>query len=105
MAAIRSVHPDALMMLPDTCEYFHSYEGAFKDEAEFLSERRFLIHDLYQGLVNREHLMWRYLLENGIEESEPGVVPRPPCQAGPPGSGLLPPLGAPVAARPRRRED
>ena len=70
MAAIRNVRPDALMMIPDTCEYYHSHEGAFKDEAEFRSERRFLVHDLYQGRVTREHPMWRYLVDNGIEEWE-----------------------------------
>jgi beta-glucosidase/6-phospho-beta-glucosidase/beta-galactosidase len=70
MIAIRKVRPDALMMIADTCEYYHSVEGAFQEEADFRSERRFLVHDMYQGLVNRDHPMWRYMVDNGIEEWE-----------------------------------
>lgn len=70
MAEIRRVQPDALMMIADTCEYYHSVDGAFPEEAAFRSERRFLVHDMYQGLVNREHQMWDYLLRHGVEEWE-----------------------------------
>ena len=37
------------------------------DEAAFRSERRFLIHDLYQGLVTPEHPMWDWMVHNGVE--------------------------------------
>ena len=70
MIEIRQIRPDALMMIADTCEYYHSVDGAFKEEAEFRSERRFLVHDLYQGLVHREHPMWQYMIDNGIEAWE-----------------------------------
>ena len=70
MAEVRKVRPDALMMIADTCEYYHSVEGAFKEEAEFRSERRFLVHDLYQGLVGREHPMWDYMIRNGAGDWE-----------------------------------
>ncbi|HYN89630.1 MAG TPA: family 1 glycosylhydrolase [Ardenticatenaceae bacterium] len=70
MAEIRRVQPDALMMIADTCEYYHSVDGAFKEEAEFRSERRFIVHDLYQGLVNRDHPMWDYLVSNEIADWE-----------------------------------
>jgi beta-glucosidase/6-phospho-beta-glucosidase/beta-galactosidase len=70
MAAVRRVRPDALMMIADTCEYYHSVEGAFEEEATFRSERRFIVHDLYQGLVNREHPMWDYMVRNGAGEWE-----------------------------------
>lgn len=70
MLQVHSVRSDALMMVPDTCEYYHSVEGAFKEEAEFRSIRRFLVHDMYQGLLNREHPMWRWLVRNGIGEWE-----------------------------------
>jgi beta-glucosidase len=70
MAEVRKVRPDALMMIADTCEYYHSVEGAFKEEAEFRTERRFLVHDLYQGLVNREHPMWSYLERYGVGDWE-----------------------------------
>lgn len=70
MAAIRSERPDALMMIADTCEYYHSVDGAFQEEADFRSERRFIVHDLYQGLLTREHPMWEYMVRNGVEAWE-----------------------------------
>jgi len=70
MAEIRRIQPDALMMIADTCEFYHSIEGAFQEEADFRSERRFLVHDMYQGLVNREHQMWDYMVRNGVGEWE-----------------------------------
>ena len=70
MLEIRQIRPDALLMIADTCEYYHSVAGAFKEEAEFRSERRFLVHDLYQGLVHRDHPMWQYMIDNGIEDWE-----------------------------------
>ncbi len=70
MAEVRKIRPDALMMIADTCEYYHSVEGAFKEEAEFRSERRFLVHDLYQGLVTRDHPMWDYMVRNGVGDWE-----------------------------------
>lgn len=70
MAEVRQVRPDARMMIPDTCEYHHAPDGAFKDEAEFRTERRFLVHDLYQGRVDRDHPMWEYLVRNGVTDRE-----------------------------------
>jgi dTDP-4-dehydrorhamnose reductase len=58
------------MMIADTCEFYHSVDGAFQEEAEFRTERRFLVHDMYQGLVNREHPMWDYMIRNGLEDWE-----------------------------------
>lgn len=70
MLEIRRIQPAALMMIADTCEYYHSVEGAFQEEADFRTQRRFLVHDLYQGLVTREHPMWSYMVRNGIAEWE-----------------------------------
>jgi beta-glucosidase/6-phospho-beta-glucosidase/beta-galactosidase len=70
MAEVRRVQPQALMMIADTCEYYHSVDGAFQEEATFRTERRFLVHDLYQGLVNRQHPMWAYMVRYGLEEWE-----------------------------------
>jgi beta-glucosidase len=70
MRAIRAIRPDAMLMIPDTCEYYHSVEGAFPEEAAWRVERRFLVHDLYQGLVTRDHPLWTYMVENGVAEWE-----------------------------------
>ena len=39
MAEVRQVRPDARMMIPDTCEYHHAPDGAFRDQAAFRTER------------------------------------------------------------------
>jgi beta-glucosidase/6-phospho-beta-glucosidase/beta-galactosidase len=70
MAEVRTERPDAIMMLADTCEYYHSVEGAFEEEATFRSERRFLVHDLYQGLLNRDHPMWEWMTRNDVGDWE-----------------------------------
>jgi beta-glucosidase/6-phospho-beta-glucosidase/beta-galactosidase len=70
MIEIRRIQPQALMMIADTCEYYHSVEGAFQEEADFRTERRFLVHDLYQGLVTRAHSMWAYMVRYGVAEWE-----------------------------------
>lgn len=70
MLAVREVRPDALMMIADTCEYYHAFDDSFTEEAEFRSERRFIVHDLYQGRLTRDHPMWSYLTHNGIEAWE-----------------------------------
>ena len=70
MIEIRRIQPDALMMIADTCEYYHSVDGAFQEEADFRTQRRFLVHDLYQGLVTREHPMWAYMIRYGVAEWE-----------------------------------
>jgi beta-glucosidase/6-phospho-beta-glucosidase/beta-galactosidase len=70
MIEIRRIQPQALMMIADTCEYYHSVEGAFQEEADFRTERRFLVHDLYQGLVTRAHPMWAYMVRYGLTEEE-----------------------------------
>jgi beta-glucosidase/6-phospho-beta-glucosidase/beta-galactosidase len=70
MIEIRRIQPQALMMIADTCEYYHSVEGAFQEEADFRTERRFLVHDLYQGLVTRAHSMWAYMVRYGLTEEE-----------------------------------
>src|SRR6478609_2385024 len=70
MLEVRKVRPDALMMIADTCEYYHSVEGAFQEEADFRTLRRFIVHDMYQGLLGRDHPMWAWLVRNGIEEWE-----------------------------------
>ena len=70
MAEIRKVRPDALMMLADTCEQWHAPDGAFAEEAAFRSARRFLVHDLYQGRLDRDHPLWDWLASGGLGDDE-----------------------------------
>jgi len=70
MAAIRAVRPDARMLLADTCEDWHAPDGAFADEAAFRAARRFLVHDLYQGRVDRDHPLRAWLAGGGVDDAE-----------------------------------
>jgi beta-glucosidase/6-phospho-beta-glucosidase/beta-galactosidase len=70
MAEIRQVRPDALMMLSDTCEEWHAPDGAFAEEAAFRSARRFLVHDLYQGHVDRDHPLRAWLAGGGLDDRD-----------------------------------
>jgi beta-glucosidase len=70
MAEIRKVRPDALMVLADTCEEWHAPDGAFAEEAAFRSARRFLVHDLYLGRVDRDHPLWAWLAGGGLDGRE-----------------------------------
>lgn len=70
MAAVRTVRPDAIMMLADTCEYYHPLDEQSEKDAEFLNHRRFLVHDLYQGLVDRGHPLRDYVVRNGLADFE-----------------------------------
>jgi beta-glucosidase len=70
MAEIRKVRPDALMMLADTCEEWHAPDGAFAEEAAFRSARRFLVHDLYQGRLDRDHPLREWLAFGGLGDQE-----------------------------------
>lgn len=62
--------PDARMMVSDTCEYHHALDDASRSLAELRNERRFLMHDLYAGRVDRDHPMRGYLLQHGLLEHD-----------------------------------
>jgi beta-glucosidase len=70
MTEIRKVRPDALMVLADTCEEWHAPDGAFAEEAAFRSARRFLVHDLYQGHLDRDHPLREWLASGGLGDDE-----------------------------------
>jgi len=68
--AIRQVRPDALIVVPDSCEYYHALDDASAEAAAFHNTRRFLAHDLYHGAVSPDHPLWDYLLANGLTAGE-----------------------------------
>jgi beta-glucosidase len=67
---IISERPDARMLVSDTCEYHHSGDERTREHADFLNERRFVMHELYGGHVGDDHPMRDYLLRNGMAESD-----------------------------------
>jgi len=71
-AAIRGVRDDARMMVSDTCEYWHALDDGVRDRADFMNERRFLMHELYGGRVGRDHALRTWLVEHGMDEGDLG---------------------------------
>jgi beta-glucosidase len=69
-AEILRVRSDARLMVSDTCEYHHPLDERSRARAEFLNERRFLMHELYGGRVTREHAMWQWLVDHGMPEGD-----------------------------------
>jgi beta-glucosidase/6-phospho-beta-glucosidase/beta-galactosidase len=69
-AAIRAERPDARLMVSDTCEYWHSLDEASRPIADLRNERRFLMHELYGGRVDRDHAFWNRLINDGLPEEE-----------------------------------
>jgi dTDP-4-dehydrorhamnose reductase len=69
MRAIREVNSSAqLIQTEDLGKTFST--PALRYQAEFENERRWLSFDLLCGRVNREHPLWEYLTDFGIEETE-----------------------------------
>ncbi|CAN5227038.1 family 1 glycosylhydrolase [soil metagenome] len=69
-AEIARERPDARMMISDTCEYHHATDDGQRSLADFRNERRFLMHELYGGLVGDDHALRPYLLEHGMSETD-----------------------------------
>jgi beta-glucosidase len=70
-AEIRAEQPDARMLISDTCEFHHAVDdGPARERADFLNERRFLLHELYGGRVTSDHALWPWLLEHGMERAD-----------------------------------
>ena len=69
-AEIVRERPDARMMVSDTCEYHHAHDGASASHAEWMNERRFVMHDLYGGRLGDDHPMRQFLLDNGMDQRD-----------------------------------
>lgn len=69
MRAIREVNSEArLIQTEDLGKCFSTPGLAY--QARFENERRWLSFDLLAGLVDRDHMMWGYLKEAGVGQSE-----------------------------------
>ncbi|WCT14924.1 family 1 glycosylhydrolase [Mucilaginibacter jinjuensis] len=69
MAAIRMYNPNAKLVQTDDMGKIHS-TPALAYQAVFENERRWLSYDLLCGKVNPEHILWDYLIEQGITTAE-----------------------------------
>ncbi len=68
--AIREENPAARFIHVETCESHAALDRASERFAEFAMDRRFLMHDLILGRIDRSHPMWRYLILNGVPEAD-----------------------------------
>jgi dTDP-4-dehydrorhamnose reductase len=69
MQAVRRVNSEALLVQTDDLGRTRSSPD-LAYQARFDNERRWLAWDLLCGTVDRHHPMWRYLISNGISNSE-----------------------------------
>ncbi len=58
--------PDVRFVHVDTCEKHLGFDEAGEVRARFLNQKRFLVHDLVLGRVDRFHPLYRYLIEHGM---------------------------------------
>lgn len=78
MRAIRAVNPAAELIQTDDLGFTRSTDE-MADQAVFDNHRRWLGFDLLAGRVDRHHVMWDYLRENGAGERELRVLCDAPC--------------------------
>jgi dTDP-4-dehydrorhamnose reductase len=69
MEAIRKVNPKAKLVQTEDLGKIHS-TSLLQYQADFENERRWIGLDLLCGKVNEGHLLWQYMINNGIEEDE-----------------------------------
>jgi dTDP-4-dehydrorhamnose reductase len=78
MRAIRVYNPQA--MLVQTEDMGRTYSTPLlQHQTDFENTRRWLSLDLLCGRLNRDHPLWGYLLENGVEQAELESFLTDPC--------------------------
>ncbi|MFL6692713.1 MAG: family 1 glycosylhydrolase, partial [Ramlibacter sp.] len=79
MRAIRRVNPDAQLVQTEDMGYTTVATPRLQYQADFENQRRWLSYDLLCGRVDREHPLWRYLLQHGASEDELRALADAPC--------------------------
>jgi len=75
--ALRQLRPDLQFVHVDTCEAHRALDTKSRRWVEFASARRFLMHDLALGLIDRSHALYGYLRKHGFTHA----VVLGPCSA------------------------
>lgn len=78
MRAIRHVNPNAKLIQTDDLGKTHS-TALLAYQAQFQNELRWLGWDLLCGRVNREHALWPWITQAGIDEQELAWFIENPC--------------------------
>jgi len=71
-AAVSHVIPDARFVHVETCEVHRAMDGRCEPWARFTNARRFLMHDLILGRVDKTHELYTYLHKHGLAEDDIG---------------------------------
>jgi dTDP-4-dehydrorhamnose reductase len=69
MQEIRKYSPQARLIQTEDSAYIHSTK-TMKYQADFENERRWLSFDLIMGRVDKNHPLWKYLLNAGASKEE-----------------------------------
>jgi dTDP-4-dehydrorhamnose reductase len=78
MKAIREVNPGAKLVQTEDIGKTHSTR-LLKYQAEFENHRRWLTYDLLCGRVNKDHPLYSYFIDNGIEAPRLDFFVANPC--------------------------
>jgi len=65
---IVAVRPDARCMTSDTGEFWHAADAGVQARADWMNERRFLVHELVAGRVGDDHALTPWLREIGMSD-------------------------------------
>jgi beta-glucosidase/6-phospho-beta-glucosidase/beta-galactosidase len=69
-AALRRINPDIKFVHIDTSETHRAVDKKSEEWTAFANARRFLMHDLAFGRVDRTHPLYGYLIQHGMTESD-----------------------------------
>src|SRR4051794_11417046 len=67
-ATLRKSNSQTKFVHVETCETHRSIDNKSEEWTRFANARRFLMHDLILGQVNREHELYGYLRQHGFTE-------------------------------------
>lgn len=69
-AMLQQRNPQVQFVHIDTCEHHRALDARSEAWVEYANHRRFLLHDLILGRVNRRHPLYLYLRQNGFQEAD-----------------------------------
>lgn len=69
-AAIRAADRDAVIVNVEASFRFAGDRDAYRDEIEFLEQRRYLVEDLIMGMVDGDHALVPWLTRHGVSDND-----------------------------------
>src|SRR3954453_7800811 len=69
-ASLRKFNPQVQLVHVDTCETHRARDSKSRQSAGFAQARRFLMHDMILGRVQKSHELYSYLLHHGFTDDD-----------------------------------